>query len=71
MNIFKDRFELYNNQKLQEEREKRFYQEFMQICEAKCVNLTQSILSGKEKSCMTNCSSKLLKDYLPLYEKYI
>lgn len=70
MDIFKERFELYNSQKLTEERERRFYRDALQLCEKKCLNLGQVKFTDKEKNCFKNCSAKLFKEYLPLYETY-
>jgi len=71
MDIFKDKFEQYHAQKLREEKERRFYKEALHVCETKCINFTDMKFSNKERECFKNCSSKMLKGFLPLYESYL
>jgi len=71
MDVFKNRFELFNSRKLQEERERRFFNESLHMCEKKCLNFKNPQFTDKEKVCFKNCSTKLLKEFLPLYETYL
>jgi len=71
MDVFKDRFEMYNAQKIKNERERRFFNESLRMCEKKCLDFKKAQFVEKEKECFKNCSSKLLKDFLPIYETYV
>ena len=71
MDIFKQRFEMFYRTEIAEEKARYFYKDFTNICLKKCMNFSSSNLTNPEKQCLNNCSSKLLKQYLPLYKTFL
>lgn len=71
MDIFKQRFEKYNARDFEEEKTRRLYKEFSKLCVKKCIRVKDEKFTDKERECFKNCSSKVFKHFLPLYENYI
>jgi Tim10/DDP family zinc finger. len=71
MEVFKERFERYNIRELEEERSRRFYKDFSRMCAKRCLKLKDSTLTDKEKDCFKNCSVKLFRNYIPIYETFV
>ncbi len=71
MDIFKEKYEAFHYRSIKDEKERRFFNDMIGLCEKKCVNITEQQFPEKERTCFKNCSAKLFKEFLPIYEKYV